>query len=274
MREDVGYTHPLRAAPAFGSPERGAVAALRAVTEGLRAAWVRCGYAVGAGFHALPAWNEGLPWCARTKWCAGCASVILCAGWRKRGRRTVGDAGAVGQAKPLRLTQPRHSSEHGASRTPPLTGDSGTQVSASRQRVAQTSQTSAHALGSPERGAVTARSGVTEGLVQRGCDAISLPVIRRKGRRGRRPLRWVRDIRCGMWGNGCGSRRLPMVRGLCPRNINRWSVNARLMHRGKHGQNRAGPTVASNLPRRSRDRGAPRTVHPTAVARLTLLRVG
>ena len=180
VREDVGYTHPLRAAPAFGSPERGAVAALRAATEGLRAAWVRCGYAVGAGFHALPAWNEGLPWCARTKWCAGCARVILCAGWRKRGRRTVGDAGAVGQAKPLRLTQPRHSSEHGASRTPPPTGDSGTQVSASRQTVAQTSQTSAQALGSPERGAVTARSGVTEGLVQRGCGAITLHVNPRR----------------------------------------------------------------------------------------------
>ena len=206
MREDVGYTHPLRAAPAFGSPARGAVTALCAVTEGLIPALVRrqprfpptSPRTVGEGFHARPASVDGQRRCARTKWCAGCVRVILCAGWRKRGRRTVGDAGAVGQAKPLRLTQPRHSSEHGASRTPPLTGDSGTQVSASRQTVAQTSQTSAHALGSPERGAVTARSGVTEGLVQRGCDAISLPVIRRKGRRGRRPLRRLRDIRCEM----------------------------------------------------------------------------
>ena len=60
-------------------------------------------------------------------------------------------------------------------------------------------------LGSPERGAVAARSGVTEGLVQRGCDAISLPVILRKGRRGRRPLRWVRNERCGIRRDGCGS---------------------------------------------------------------------
>ena len=31
-------------------------------------------------------------------------------------------------------------------------------------------------LGSPERGAVAALCAVTEGLVQRGCDAITLPV--------------------------------------------------------------------------------------------------
>ena len=35
MREDAGYTRPRRAALALGSPERGAVAARRAVTEGL-----------------------------------------------------------------------------------------------------------------------------------------------------------------------------------------------------------------------------------------------
>ena len=100
-------------------------------------------------------------------------------------------------------------------------------------------------FGSPERGAVAARSGVTEGLVQRWCGKTTLPVnrlragvearpydvweggcdkpeypvdrrrrtgdgapydvwegvsvkpklsvIQRKGRRGRRPLRWSQD---------------------------------------------------------------------------------
>ena len=45
---------------------------------------------------------------------------------------------------------------------------------------------------------------------------------------------------------GAISIRPQMVRGLCPRNINRWSVNARLTHRGKYGQNRSGLTTASN----------------------------
>ena len=54
-----------------------------------------------------------------------------------------------------------------------------------------------------------------------------------------------------------------MVRGLCPRNINRWSVNTRLTHRGKHEQNRSGQTATANPTPRSRNHGAPRTVHPT-----------
>ena len=35
-------------------------------------------------------------------------------------------------------------------------------------------------LGSPERGAVAALCAVTEGLVQRGCDAITLPINPRR----------------------------------------------------------------------------------------------
>ena len=57
--------------------------------------------------------------------------------------------------------------------------------------------------------------------------------------------------------------RLPMVRGRCPRDWMRWVVDAGRAHRGKHGQNRSALTDASNPPRRSRERGAPRTVHPT-----------
>ena len=33
-------------------------------------------YAVGEGFHARPAWDEGLRGCARIKWCADCASTL------------------------------------------------------------------------------------------------------------------------------------------------------------------------------------------------------
>ena len=51
-------------------------------------------------------------------------------------------------------------------------------------------------LGSPERGAVAARSGVTEGLVQRGCGHTSVIRKPRPGGRGSLPLRdagrWVR----------------------------------------------------------------------------------
>ena len=52
--------------PPLGSPERGAVAARRAVTEGLVPALVRRNHVirqphptVGAGFHARPAWVDG-----------------------------------------------------------------------------------------------------------------------------------------------------------------------------------------------------------------------
>ena len=63
--------------------------------------------------------------------------------------------------------------------------------------------------------------------------------------------------------SGCGSRRLPMVRGLCPRNCIRWVVDARRAHRGKRGCHWSRRPSAPTLPRRSRNRGAPRTVHPT-----------
>ena len=129
-----------RAAGRLGSPERGAVADRRAVTEGLRPAWIyppASPPVVGEGFHALPAWEDGLPRIAYNKWCAGCAREIAYVGRWTRGRRTVGDVGAVGHAGRLRLTRP------------------GGRANA--------------------------------------------------GRRGRRPLRWVRNERCGIRRDGCGS---------------------------------------------------------------------
>ena len=57
--------------------------------------------------------------------------------------------------------------------------------------------------------------------------------------------------------------RPPMVRGLCPRDCIRGAVDTRRVHRGWRGCNRSRRTVAANAPRRSLDRGAPRTVRPT-----------
>ena len=50
---------------------------------------------------------------------------------------------------------------------------------------------SSHALGSPERGAVAARSGVTEGLVQGGCGETKLFVNRGRAGVEDKPLRRV-----------------------------------------------------------------------------------
>ncbi len=120
MRGNVGTPAPH----SLGSPERGAVAALCAVTEGLRVTWVRgrgpSHYTVGAGFHALPAWVDGLRRCARKKWCAGCAREIAYVGRRTRAVRTVVNAGAVGQAKRMRLSNPGNNPNTGRRGRRPL----------------------------------------------------------------------------------------------------------------------------------------------------------
>ena len=99
--------------PPLGSPERGAVAARRAVTEGLVPAWVQCNNVarqphptVGAGFHARPAWDEGQRGCARNNGARAVPAGFAYVGLWTRGWRAVGDAGAVGQAEQLRLTRP------------------------------------------------------------------------------------------------------------------------------------------------------------------------
>ena len=124
--------------PPLGSPERGAVAARRAVTEGLRPAWIyppASPPVVGEGFHALPAWEDGLPRIAYNKWCAGCAREIAYVGRWTRGRRTVGDVGAVGHAQRMRLTHHGNSTAQGASRTPPPYGGCDTNAAACMERV-------------------------------------------------------------------------------------------------------------------------------------------
>ena len=112
--------------PRLGSPERGAVAALCAVTEGL--AQRGCGaitsfvdrrtpLTVGAGFHARPALVDGQRRFARLKWCAGCARGIEYAGRRTKGGSTVGEADAVGHAeRPQPVNRGRHATQGRARR--------------------------------------------------------------------------------------------------------------------------------------------------------------
>ena len=115
--------------PPLGSPERGAVAAPCAVTEGLVPAWVQCNnvarqptqpHPVGAGFHARPASVKGRRGCARMKWCAGGAREIAYVGRWVQGGRAVGEAGATGQAGRLRLTHPGNPANTGRRGRRPL----------------------------------------------------------------------------------------------------------------------------------------------------------
>ena len=89
-------------------------------------------------------------------------------------------------------------------------------------------------LGSPERGAVAARSAVTEGLAQRWCGETTLPINRRRAGVEARPYE--------AWGGG--------------RDAITLSVDRR---RGERGDG----VDAWNRRRRSIDGGAPGTVRPT-----------
>ena len=225
-----------RAAGRLGSPERGAVADRRAVTEGLRPAWIyppASPPVVGEGFHALPAWEDGLPRIAYNKWCAGCAREIAYVGRWTRGRRTVGDVGAVGHAERPHTTHPGGHTTAGRRGRRPLRATAERRCQHRGKQMCKRRKPPPTPWPPPERGAVAARSGVTEGLVQRGCDAISLPVILRKGRRGRRPLRaGARHTRLQVWQRMRFRHAYQIARGLRPRNCIRWVVDARRARRG------------------------------------------
>ena len=137
-----------------------------------------------------------------------------------------------------------------------------------------------HSIGSPERGAVAPHCGVTEGLRPRRVRGGCLPrpydmagrcqrvsdVVRRPAQGASRtppPTVGARHTLRRVWQRTRLSHASQKVRGLHPRDCIRWVVDARMAHRGKRGCNRSRSTSAANLPRRSRDRGAPRTVHPT-----------
>ena len=113
--------------------------------------------------------------CARMKWCAGGAREIGCVGrWTEAGAPWVTWVQAVTPTirnnRTTAVTQPRgvgDAAPYGRVRDVGVSIVGNRCVNAANLRPP---------LGSPERGAVAARSGVTEGLVQRGCNAITLPV--------------------------------------------------------------------------------------------------
>ena len=115
-------------------------------------------------------------------------------------------------------------------------------------------------LGSPARGAVAAQRAVTEGLAPTRAGRANLtrqptpggrgsPPLRRVGRCARGtnavgrpakgasrtpPLRWLRDIRCGMRCKGRAPSRILMVRGLRCAGLDSLGGSRRRSHRGRH----------------------------------------
>ena len=126
---------------------------------------------VGAGFHARPAWVNGRRGFARVKWCAGGARGIAYAGRRTQGGRTVSNAVAIGHAeRPQPVNRGRHATQGRARRW------GGARNRRRRSR---------------DGGAPGTVRPTTYG--ERFRIAITSSVIQRKGRRGRRPLRGVRE---------------------------------------------------------------------------------
>ena len=170
--------------------------------------------------------------------------------------RAVGDAGAVGHTGRMRLTRPSGHANAGRRGCRPL------RVGAKRryQHRGKQLRKGNHLhppLGSPERGAVAALCAVTEGLVQRGCGAITLqvnPRISPQGRASTPARRRLTDNVGAPVKNGARA---------VPAGLHTWGGKRYRAHRIKRGRNRSCPTSAANLSRRSHDRGAPRTVRPT-----------
>ena len=79
------------------------------------------------------------------------------------------------------------------------------------------------------------------------------------GRRGRRPLRWARNVRCGIWRGGCGSLTPTNGARAVPAILHTLGDGRRRIHRGKRGCCRSGRTGAANAARQYRNRGASRT---------------
>ena len=129
---------------------------------------------------------------------------------------------------------------------------------------------SAHALGSPERGAVTAQSAVTEGLVQGGCGVITLPVNLRNpltaGAYLPRPPgvgRWTTSDARVKWCAGCDARdRICVEADVTVRTVgNKVAIGhaERPQRKGERGGRVARGNDAVCRP----TDGTPRTVRPT-----------
>ena len=95
------------------------------------------------------------------------------------GGRTVSDVGAIGHAGRVRLTRPGGHANAGRRGRRPLRAAAKRRYQ-HRGKQMRKGENLLPRLGSPERGAVAAFCAVTEGLVQRGCGAPTLPVIPRR----------------------------------------------------------------------------------------------
>ena len=164
------------------------------------------------------------------------------------GGRTVGDVGAVGHATRMRLTRPGCHTNAGRRGRRPLRASARRRYPHHGKRMCK-GETSTHALGSPERGAVAARSGVTEGLVQRGCGRTSVTRQLTPGGRGSPPLRRV--------GSGRGAatsvhrRRHEKGARAVPAGSDTWGGGRMRAHRGKRGCKRSCRTSATGQPRQT-----------------------
>ena len=149
------------------------------------------------------------------------------------GRRTVGDVGAVGHASHPHPPHPGSNPNAGRRGRRPLRAAAKRRYQ-HRGKQLRKGNSLRHALGSPERGAVTALCAVTEGLVQGWCGVPALPVNPRRAGVEARPY--------GVWGGWHAEYSA--------------SVDRRKGRRGEVG--------AWNRRCRSSNGGAPETVRPTA----------
>ena len=173
------------------------------------------------------------------KMCAGGARDIAYAGRWTQGGRTVGNANAIGRAGHPHPSHPGNPATAGRRGRRPLRVADKRRYQHSGKQMRKCNHLRP-SLGSPERGAVAARSAVTEGLVQRRCGAITSPVNQSRAGVEARPYgvwgRWVREIQ-----------RYPSTDG---------GVGAEV-------------GCAQNRRRRSSDGGAPRTVRPTTCGKVS-----
>ena len=110
------------------------------------------------------------------------------------GGRAVGNAGAIGHAERLRLTHPGNPTTTGRRGRRPLRAVAKRKNQHHGKQMRHRRKLPPTPLGSPERGAVAPRSGVTEGLAQRWCGETTLPINRRRAGMEARPYE--------AWGGG------------------------------------------------------------------------
>ena len=128
----------------------------------------------------------------------------------------------------------------------------------------------ANALGSPERGAVAARSAVTEGLVQRWCGETTLPVNLRNpftvGAYLPRPPgvgRWTTSDARVKWCAGCDARdRICVEADVTVRTVGNTVAIGHAERPQRKGERGGGLPRGTDAIRRPTD-GTPRTVRPT-----------